>query len=114
MSERIQLLVSEYALKEGASLELSSREVLWRRYREWQAKRRLHASIKKLESQERSRLRELERMINQQQRLIRQINSLKTVRRMMGSWHTLHVPLGITLFSAITIHIVASIYFGGI
>jgi hypothetical protein len=113
-SQRIQLLVSEYTLVEGPTLELSSREVLWRRYREWQAKRSLHSSIKQLESQEQSRLRDLERMIDRQQRLIRQINSLKTVRRMMGSWHTLHVPLGITLFSAATIHVIAAIYFGGI
>jgi hypothetical protein len=59
-------------------------------------------------------MKDLERMINQQQRLIWQINSLQTVRRMMGSWHTLHIPIGITLFSALTIHIIATIYYGGI
>ncbi|MGB3714881.1 MAG: hypothetical protein WA996_10685 [Candidatus Promineifilaceae bacterium] len=113
-SDRVQILVSEYALVDGSDTDLSISEVLARKYREWQAKRKLHSSIKQLESEEQTRLKNLERMIDKQQRLIRQINSLKTVRRMMGSWHTLHVPLGITLFTAMTIHIIAAIYYSGI
>jgi hypothetical protein len=113
-SDRVQLLVAEYALVEESEKDLSTGEVLFRRYREWQTRRKLHSAIKQLESEEQSRLKNLERMIDKQQRLLRQINSLKTVRRMMGSWHTLHVPLGITLFTAMTIHIIAAVYYGGI
>jgi hypothetical protein len=113
-SDRVQVLVSDYALAEEPDRDLSMGEVLARRYREWQAKRQLHSAIKQLESEEQTRLKNLERMIDKQQRLLRQINSLKTVRRLMGSWHTLHVPLGITLFTAMTIHIIAAIYYSGI
>lgn len=112
--QRIQNLVSEYVIEGVPSQDLSPIDVLLRRVTEWQSRRKLHSSIKLLEKEERARLRELEKMLNQQQRLIRQINSLKTARRMMGSWHTLHIPLGITLFVSMFIHIGATIYFGGL
>ncbi|HET6446620.1 MAG TPA: hypothetical protein VFI27_18795 [candidate division Zixibacteria bacterium] len=111
---RVQLLVTEYSIVDDSRDELSSGEILTRRYREWQSRRKLHGSIKQLEREEQARMKDLEQMINRQQRLIWQINSLQTVRRMMGSWHTLHIPMGITLFSAMTIHIIATIYYGGI
>jgi hypothetical protein len=111
---RVQALVTEYSREEGLEHELSSRELLLRQYSDWRANRRLHKSIQALEKEERSRLGELERMINQQQRLIRQINSLRTARRLMGSWHTFHIPLGITLFASMFIHIAAVFYYGGI
>jgi hypothetical protein len=113
-SDRVQILVSEYALTEESDEDLSTSDVLARKYREWQSKRKLHSAVKKLEIEEQTRLKNLERMIDKQQRLIRQINSLKTVRRLMGSWHTFHVPLGITLFTAMTIHIIAASYYSGI
>jgi len=112
--QRIQNLVSEYAFVGVPAQDLSPVDVLLRRVTEWQSRRKLHSSIKQLEKEERERLKELEQMINQQQRLIRQISSLKAARRMMGSWHTLHIPLGITLFVSMIIHIAAAIYFGGI
>jgi hypothetical protein len=56
---------------------------------------------------------ELEDLITRQRRLKRQIDSLQTVRHMMAWWHALHVPLGLTLFAAVFIHIVAAIYYSG-
>jgi hypothetical protein len=57
---------------------------------------------------------EIESLINRQRRLKRQIDSLGTVRQMMAWWHTLHVPLGLTLFGAMFIHIVGAIYYSGV
>ena len=35
----------------------------------------------------------------------------ETMRRWFRLWHTIHIPLGLTLFTALAIHIVATIYF---
>lgn len=33
-------------------------------------------------------------------------------RRMMATWHTVHVPLGLAMFTAATLHSLAGLYFG--
>lgn len=113
-SMQVQMLAEQYASSATMEQDLSVLKVFSRKFDEWTTKRRIHVAIGQLEKDEQARLRDLERMINRQQRLIRQINSLQTVRNLMGSWHTFHIPLGITLFVSMTIHIGAAIYFGGI
>jgi hypothetical protein len=113
-SIHVQKLAEQYASSATMEQDLSVLQVFSRRFDEWMTKRRIHAKIGQLEKDEQARLKDLERMINRQQRLIRQINSLQTVRNLMGSWQTLHIPLGITLFVSMTIHIGAAIYFGGL
>jgi hypothetical protein len=41
----------------------------------------------------------------------RQMASLAAVRHMLSIWHTVHIPIGLTLFLAAFVHIVAAIYF---
>ncbi len=48
-----------------------------------------------------SRLRELER----------QIAALRWARRMLATWHTIHIPLGMVLFVMAFAHIVAAVYY---
>ena len=103
----------EAALSAGGP-QTSATGVLSRRIRESRERRNLRASIRALEKEEQVRLAEIERLLRRQRRLIRQINSLQTVRQMMGLWHTLHIPLGLTLFAAMFIHIFATIYYGGL
>lgn len=98
----------------GDEEELPALAIFTRRIEEWRQKRKITAEIKKLDKEEQARLAEIEQMIAQQQRLVRQIKSLKTVRRLMGLWHTLHIPLGLTLFTAMFIHIFAAIYYSGV
>jgi hypothetical protein len=88
--------------------------VLARRWQDWRAKRRLQAAMRQLNREERARLAEVERLLRQQQRLVRQIRSLQTARRLLGLWHSFHIPLGLTLFTAVIIHIVAALYYKGL
>jgi hypothetical protein len=37
--------------------------------------------------------------------------AIANARRLMALWHTIHVPLGMALFSAALIHIVAAVYY---
>ncbi len=113
-SARVQTLVrQEMALVAGGG-SMPATAVLTRRFKEVNERQRLRTAIRKLEKEEQARMAEIERLIRQQRRLISQINSLQAVRQMMGWWHTLHVPLGLTLFSAMFIHIFASIYYSGV
>jgi hypothetical protein len=74
------------------------------RFRWWLAKRRAEPVI-------RAQFQHLEDLMRQQTRLRRQIASLTIARRMLALWHTVHVPIGMALFTAAFIHIGAAIYY---
>lgn len=112
-SMQVQALVQQETAVLSAQ-DLSTTAVLLYRYQEWQTRRQIRAALGKLNKEERARMNEIEASLRRQQQLTRQIRSLQTVRQMMGWWHTAHVPLGLTLFTAMTIHIVATVYFGAL
>jgi hypothetical protein len=64
-----------------------------------------------LDRDEQRQLAELERLARQRRTLDRQMQSLAGARRLMATWHTVHVPLGMVLFTAATIHVLAAMYF---
>lgn len=113
-SRRVQAVVQREAVALRTTADLSFLEILSRTYQEWRERRRIQATIRTLEQEEQARMAEIEKMLRRQQRLARQIRSLQTVRRLMGLWHTAHVPMGLTLFTATAIHIVATIYYGAL
>jgi hypothetical protein len=115
-SGRVQELIAQETTVSTSDEEeeLPPLAIFTRRFEEWRQKRKITAEIKQLNQEEQARLAEIEQMLQQQQRLMRQIKSLKTVRRLMGLWHTLHVPLGLTLFTAMFIHIFASLFYSGV
>ena len=77
---------------------------LQERFRWWLAERRVEPSI-------RAQFEHLEDLMRQQTRLRRQIASLTIARRLLALWHTIHVPIGMALFTAAFIHIGAAIYY---
>lgn len=113
-SRQVQDLVNQETRAADDQPETTFLAILTRRWQEWQENRRLKAALRSLEQEEQARLGEIEAMLQRQRRLSRQIHSLATARRMMGLWHTLHVPLGLTLFTAVAIHVVATIYYGAL
>lgn len=113
-SVQVQTLIQQEAATVALGRELSPLAVLTGRWQEWQERRRIRTALKGLERAEQGRLKEIERLLTRQQQLSRQIQSLQTVRRLMGWWHTAHVPAGLTLFTAMFIHIFATIYYGAL
>ena len=113
-SKRLQDLVHQEMTLSIETRDLSTLEVLTWRLQEWRERRRLRSVIRRLEQTEQQRIQEIEQLLRHQHRLTRQLNSLQTVRKMMAWWHTFHVPLGLSLFTAIFIHIVASLYYSGV
>jgi hypothetical protein len=53
----------------------------------------------------------LEMLLIRRRRLVHQIQSLSAARQILALWHTIHVPIGMTLFLAAFIHIGAAIYY---
>lgn len=95
---------------------VSSGLVLLRGWQEWQARRKRQAALHKAiqkggDSTMRNSLKELETLARRQQTLQRQLASLATARRLLAAWHAVHVPIGMVLFTAATIHILATLYF---
>ncbi len=44
--------------------------------------------------------------------LERQISALRWQRRALATWHTIHIPLGMTMFVVAFAHIAAAVYYG--
>ena len=77
----------------------------WRyRWRWWQVKRRMDTAT-------RAQATQLERLNERRRLLRRQVASLAMARRLLGLWHSVHIPIGMALFTAAFIHIGAALYY---
>jgi hypothetical protein len=65
----------------------------------------------KMDAASREQARHLEKLLQRQAALQRQLSSLAIARRLLGLWYTIHIPIGLSLFVAAFIHIVASVYY---
>jgi hypothetical protein len=59
-------------------------------------------------------LEKLDGLVQRQRVLARQRASLAGVRRLLGIWHVVHVPLGLALFAAAIVHIIGAIYYASL
>ena len=59
----------------------------------------------------RSLVRYMRDSLERQYLLDRQLERLDTTRRLLAVWHTLHVPLGVVLFTVAFVHIGAALYY---
>lgn len=66
---------------------------------------------RKLDAESQAQMVYLGELISRQRSIARQRASLAQARRLMALWHTLHVPIGLALFTAAFIHIAAAIYY---
>lgn len=64
-----------------------------------------------LDPQARAARARIEALVRRRDELQRQVVTLAAARRLMASWHTLHVPLGLMMFSAAIMHIGAAMYY---
>jgi hypothetical protein len=66
---------------------------------------------KKMDSNLRARAGQLKQLADQRRRFKQQISSLAAARRLLAVWHTVHIPIGMVLFTASIIHIFGAIYY---
>jgi hypothetical protein len=72
--------------------------------RAWGRRRALGAQARAVQAR-------LDALIQRRNRLERQLRLLAAARRLMSIWHTLHVPLGLVMFSVAIIHVGAAMYY---
>jgi hypothetical protein len=85
--------------------------VLGRLLQEWDYRLAWRRERRRMAALERAEARELDRLLRQRRLLHRQVRSLALARRMLATWHTVHIPIGMALFTAAFVHIGAAIYY---
>jgi hypothetical protein len=85
--------------------------VLGRPFLEWRTRLAWWSEQRHLEPAARIQVREMDRLVRRQRVLQRQVASLALARRMLAVWRTVHIPIGMVLFTAAFIHIGAAIYY---
>jgi hypothetical protein len=78
---------------------------------DWKLRWQWNREKRRLGKDARPQVEQLEKLLKHRQILQRQVNSVANARRTLALWHTIHVPIGMVLFSAAFIHIVAAIYY---
>ena len=82
-----------------------------RTIQDWSFRFRWWVEKGRMESKARSQVNHLEQLISKQRILRQQLNSLALARRLLSLWHTIHIPIGMVLFTAAFIHMAAAIYY---
>jgi hypothetical protein len=72
--------------------------------RYWQIKQKMETSY-------RSQAKELEGLFKRKRILQRQVATLTMARRLLSLWHTIHIPIGVALFSTAFVHMIGAIYY---
>jgi hypothetical protein len=85
--------------------------VLGRSFLEWEYRLAWRRERKRMGALEKAQARELDRLLRQRRSLRRQVASLALARRMLATWHTVHIPIGMVLFTTAFVHIGAAIYY---
>jgi hypothetical protein len=102
---------AEIPLGETGSNQASVGLILERGPKYWMWRMKRWIASRGLEPEARNRASLMDSMVNRVRELQRQRASLAIVRRLLSTWHTVHVPLGMALFTAALFHIGAALYY---
>lgn len=91
-----------------AGAELAAPSTRWGR---WQARWRARRAVARLERDDRDLAADVAALRARQSRGERRADQMERTSRLFQLWHTIHIPLGITLFVATAVHIAAAIFF---
>ena len=85
--------------------------VLGRALIEWEYRAQWNREKRHLDARERAQIAEIEKMAERREALRRQVASLANARRLLALWHTVHIPIGMALFTAAFVHIGGALYY---
>ncbi len=85
--------------------------VFERTFRDLKLRWQWQQARKSLPAEVRSQAAQLEELQLRRRQLSRQLASLAAARRMLGLWHSIHMPIGVALFTLGFIHVIAVVYF---
>jgi hypothetical protein len=102
---------AEQLLDERAPKEAGPGLILGRGPMSWVRHLRRWAELRALDPAARLQAKEMDILVSRLSELQRQQGSMATARRMLSTWHTIHIPLGMALFTAALFHIGAALYY---
>ena len=108
--EKLQALAKQFT-GQGIEPQNQTALIFGRAFSDWRFRQDWRRAKRGLDVDTRAQINQLEKMIERKRTLRRQMNTLASARRMMGLWHAIHIPIGMVLFTAAFIHIIAAIYY---
>jgi len=88
-----------------------NRLVFGRAFEEWNARLRWWRASSRMDRNARSQAKQFNELLKRERILRRQLGSIAMTRRMLGLWHAIHIPVGMALFAAAFLHVIAAIYY---
>ena len=85
--------------------------VFGRAFEEWNARLKWWRVSGRMDQEARRQAKQLNELLKRERNLRRQLSSIVLTRRLLGLWHAIHIPIGMVLFTAAFIHIIAAIYY---
>jgi hypothetical protein len=77
----------------------------------WRYHREVDRAMKALGDAGQIHARQIKDRLDERYRIQRQMQSLAIARRLLAVWHTIHIPIGVALFTVAFIHIGATVYY---
>jgi hypothetical protein len=112
--DRVQALMSADNQHRAEAQQGTASAVLSRAVIDWRYRRDLNRQLRQLDQVERQQLKELTRLLRRRRELERDIATLRAAHKLMSAWHTVHVPLGVTLFLSAFLHVFGTLYYGAV
>ena len=100
-----QMISSATIVQSGSAL------ILGRILTNWELQRQWRKEISHMDLASRSQAQSLEKLLKRQVELKRQMASLGMARRLLSVWHTVHIPIGMALFTAAFLHVIGALYY---
>ncbi len=88
-----------------------TRLVFGRAFEEWNARLRWWRESSRMDKEAKKQAKQLNELLRRERNLRRQLASIVMTRRLLGLWHAIHIPVGMVLFTAAIIHIIAAVYY---
>lgn len=88
-----------------------NRLVFGRAFEEWNTRLRWWRLSSRMDRKARAQASQLNDLLKYERNLRRQLASIVLSRRLLSLWHAIHIPVGMVLFTAAFIHIIAAIYY---
>jgi hypothetical protein len=111
-SQTEEIRITARRLMERSSLDREPIGSFWTRFTdEWRFRSMWQKEVNALSPAVRRQFIRLNQILVRRRQLTRQVQSLATARQFLALWHTVHLPIGMALFTAALIHIGAAIYF---
>ncbi|RME47774.1 MAG: hypothetical protein D6791_04960 [Chloroflexi bacterium] len=106
-----QVIGRDVALQPALALGSGAGAVLAQALDNWLYRWRLRQLLRQLPVEERGQLEQLRQLLARRRQLARQSATLAQARRLMSTWHIVHIPLGMVLFTAAFLHVIFALYY---